>query len=150
MAFTDNPALARDRVRITVGDTDTVNSYVSDAWYDYYLSEYNNNEGKTALAVAKKILAMYSGWTREREAQVEIYGADAFNNYLKFVNDLIKDPSFSLLSAPMPYLGGSSVSDMRANDANPDNVRPPIRRSTMVDYTGHYATLDDPIHLEEY
>jgi len=144
MAFTDNPTLARDRIRLMIGDTDTLMPFISDGWYDYYLTQNNNNEKTTAIEVAKKILAMYTGWTREREGQCERYGQEAFDNYLKWLKDLISDPSLGLLSAPMPYLGGSSKSDMAANDAVADNVRPCITRIGCDD---EYATFDDPFRF---
>jgi hypothetical protein len=146
MAFTDDPTLARDRIRLTIGDTDSVSPYVTDAWYDYYLNLNNGNEKTTAIDVAKKILAMYTGWTRQREGQIELYGQEAFDNYLRWLKDLLSDPALGLLSAPMPYLGGSSKIDMRSNDAVSDNVRPAITSSTIGCDNG-YATLADPFKL---
>lgn len=143
MAFTDDPTLARDRVRMLIGDTDPDMALVSDGWYDYYLTEKNNNEKATAIEVAKRILALYANSaSRERVDQVERYGKEQFDSYLEWLNDLLTNPATGIMSAPVPYLGGSSVSDMRANDANPDNVRPVIARDCDL-----HSTIEDPMRL---
>jgi len=147
MPFTNDPTIARDRIRLMIGDTDPVIALVDDAWYDYYLTQYNNNEKTTAIEIAKKILAMYANnASRERVDQVERYGQEQFDSYLKWLKDLISDPNLGLLGAPMPYLGGSSKSDMRANDLVPDNVRPSIPKVCRDD---GYATLEDPFRFRE-
>ena len=146
MAFTDNPLIPRDRVRIMIGDIDPTMSLVSDGWYDYYLTQYSNNEKQTAIEVAKKILAQYANSAaRERTDQVEYYGKEQFDAYLEWLKQLISDPNLGLLSAAMPYLGGSSKSDMVANDLVTDNVRPCITVERFSSCSeGEYATWENP------
>jgi len=64
------------------------------------------------------------------EGQVQVYGAERFGSYLKWLKDLVTN---GLTSHAMPYAGGISLSDMRDNDANLDNVRP-FRRYNHEDY----------------
>jgi len=124
MAFTNNPLNPLDRIRLAISDTDTENSLIADQWYQYYLDINEGNEKKTAIQIAKTILAQYTGYTREREGMVEVYGNEMFNQYLKWLKALISDPSLGLLSAPMPYAGGISKSDFCNNNLNIDNIRP--------------------------
>jgi hypothetical protein len=157
MAFTDNPLNPIDRVRMTVADTDPDNPFISDGWYEYYLAENNDNERLTALSIARKILAMYTGNTRQREGNVEIYGSEAFDNYLKWLQGIISNIQLSGMRAPMPYLGGSSKSDMLSNNAVADNVgvhtyksvKPYNGQPSYTDEDSGYATLADPYRLQE-
>lgn len=143
MSFTDNPYSMTDRMRLTIGDTDPDNPLVSDTWYTYFY-EKTNNENSAAIEVAKKILALYSGYTREREAMVEVYGSEKFQNYLEWLRAMITDSALSVLAAPMPYASGTSVSDMQKNEYNPDNVRISLPFSDSP-----YSTYDDPLKLRD-
>lgn len=143
MAFKNNPLDPIDRMRLLIGDIDPDLPLVEDQWYAYYLSQNNNNEKKTAIQVAKNILAQYTGYSREREGMVEVYGNEIFNQYLRWLKDLLSDSSLGLLSAPMPYAGGISQSDFCANNANTDNIRPwrqPTCTPTGIDY---YTVSED-------
>ena len=112
MSFTNDPNNPIDRVRIRVGDTDPLNEYVTDTWYSYYLTENNNNETLTAIDIAKLIIVQFTGSTREKVDQVEIWGNDKFDNYLEWLKDFIENPSLSGLGSPSPYASGISISDM--------------------------------------
>lgn len=142
MAYTNDPTNIIDRVRIKIGDIDPYNPLVEDIWYTYYLDEYDQNENKTALEVAKNVLARYSSYAREREGQVEIYGSEVFDNYLKWLKYTISNPDFGFLGAPVPYAGGISVSDMVANNRNPDNVKKGLpRQGPEVLYSEGYLKI---------
>lgn len=138
--FTNDPSNPLDRIRMTVGDTDEDNEYISDGWYYYYLTANSNNETLTAIEVAKKILSKFTSNTREKVDQVEIYGNEQFNNYLKWLKEFIESPSLSGLRSPVPYASGISKSDMRKNDADSDNVRPPIKAGFTQDSEPKYIT----------
>jgi hypothetical protein len=139
MAFTNDPTLARDRVRMIVGDVDGLNCLVDDEWYEYFLKERNLTESRTALEIAKAILARYTANTREVVDQVEVYGNQEFNQYLQWLEKFISDPSLSGMGAPMPYAGGISKSDMRANNRNRDNHNP---ASKVSHERGHRGDLE--------
>ena len=128
-----------------IGDTQPDAEFIADGWYSYFLQQSSNNEKKAAIEVAKRILAMYSGYTREREGLVEVYGSEAFNNYLKWLKAYLTDPSLSGLSAPMPYAGGTSYSDMQAHDLSLDDVKLPVRREPSFPY----VTEEDPFTLRD-
>lgn len=120
MAFTNDPQIPRDRVRIRVGDTDPLNEYVADTWYDYYLQENSQNETLTALDIAKIILAKFASCTREKVDQVEIWGNDKFDNYLEWLKEFVENPALSGLGSPCPYASGISISDMESYKQDPD------------------------------
>lgn len=145
---------------MTVADTDPSNPLISNGWYEYYLTQNNQDEHKTAISVAGKILALYTGNTRQREGSVEIYGAEAFDNYLKWLREILTDTALIAATkrAPMPYLSGSSKNDMFSNNAVEDNVgvhtyksvRPYNGLPSFVDEDeSGYATVDDPYRLQE-
>ena len=129
MSYTDNPLNPIDRVRLKIGDTENP-PLITDAWYGYYL-DLGYTENAVALELAKRILTQYAhSGAREMEGQVQVYGAERFGSYLKWLKDLVTN---GLTSPAMPYAGGISLSDMRDNDANLDNVRP-FRRYNHEDY----------------
>lgn len=120
MAFTNNPQNPLDRVRIRIGDTDTQNEYLTDYWYAYFLENNSNNETLAAIEAAKVILVNFTSNTREKTDQVEIWGNDQFDNYLKWLKDFIENPSISGLKSPSPYAGGISISDMEKYKSDSD------------------------------
>lgn len=106
------------RIRLRVGDIQDV-PILPDSIYTYYYQVNNSNENRTIVSIAYAILAALSQNTRERLDRIEYYGQEAFDNYLKFINVLIKDPRTSMTIAGV-YCGGLSKEDMRENDSNPD------------------------------
>lgn len=128
MAFTNNPATsAVDRVRLIVGDTMTEIEYLSDDTYEYLLTKHNNNETASALEAARYILGSLARYSRQRTGDIEVYGAEMFNNYKDFLVELLRNPQM-LLDRAGVYAGGISKADMAANDANSDNLPPRIFR----------------------
>lgn len=120
MAFTNDPNNPVDRVRIRVGDTDPLNEFVDNVWYNYYLTENTNNETLTAIDIAKLILVNFTSNTREKVDQVEIWGNDKFDNYLDWLKSFIENPSLSGLGSPSPYASGISLSDMETYKQDSD------------------------------
>lgn len=119
--FTDNPLDTIDRIRLKIGDTDPDYPLVSSQWYQYFLN-LGYSENAVALEIARKILVQYANeGSRQRVDQVEVYGKEKFDSYLKWLKDLVNS---GLMSPAIPYAGGISVSDMVDNDSNLDNVRP--------------------------
>lgn len=121
MSFQDDPLNPIDRIRLKIGDIDPDLPLVQDQWYGYFLS-LGYTENAVALEIARKILAQYANnASRQRVDQVENYGKEQFDSYLKWLKDLVNS---GLMSPAIPYAGGISVSDMVENDSNLDNVRP--------------------------
>ena len=121
MAYTDNPLNPLDRIRLKIGDIDPQYPFISDVWYQYFLDQ-GYSENAVALEIARKILAQYvHSSAREMEGLVQVYGKERFDSYMTWLKDLV---STGIMSPPVPYCGGISVSDMFNNDSNLDNVRP--------------------------
>ena len=139
MAFTGDPAnSATDRIRLIVGDTDNQLEYLTDDVYVYLLTKYNNAETPTALEAARYILGSLAKFSRQRTGEVEIYGAEMFNNYKAFLTELLRNPQM-LLDRAAVYAGGLSKKDMRANDCNGDNLPPSFYRG----FTEEHRVYDD-------
>jgi len=126
MAFTNNPALPRDRVRMKIGDIDQTNEYLSDQWYDYFIQQNSKNETLAALDAAKAILSYFTKNSREKVDQVEVWGNDQFDNYLKWLKEFTENPSISGLKSAIPFGGGTSKSDMNERKSDSDNNLSPL------------------------
>lgn len=133
MPFMNDPSRPVDRVRMRVGDVNTANEHLADAWYDYYLSISGGSESSAAVKAAGAILASFTENIRERVDQVEIYGNHQFENYLKFLQELIRNPSIAGMGPPMPYAGGISKSDMDKNKSDPDANLCPVSQGFNED-----------------
>ena len=131
--FTNDPTNIIDRIRLTVGDTDELNEYISDQWYTHFITVNNSNETRAAIDAAKAILVRFTSNTREKVDQVEVYGNELFPNYLAWLKDFIENPALSGLKSPSPYAGGVSISDMAANNSNSDNNTIPIKSGFIED-----------------
>ena len=84
----------------------------------------NNSIRKASLDAAKTVLFVLSQLVHERSgAELEIWGHTWFENYMKTLQMYINDPNYSIdLENAKAYAGGISVSDIRNNINNPDNL----------------------------
>ncbi|ADF58223.1 hypothetical protein PJG4_065 [Pseudomonas phage JG004] len=121
MAYTGDPANNPiDRLREIVGDV-WEPPMLSDETYQWVLDKNEGNERRAALELMRMMLFRLTRGMRERTGDIEVYGAEYFNNYLKALQLILKDPNIAI-SLAVPYAGGISKSDMLANDLDPDNV----------------------------
>lgn len=133
MAYTGNPATsAIDRVRLMCGDIDTSLVFLDDATYQYYLTKNNNNEKRTARELMPIILLSLAKLRRERAFQIEVYGAETFNNYMQALKLAINNPAIYDVEFT-PYAGGISRSDMQDNMNDIDTVSPKIYKGVTND-----------------
>lgn len=113
---------AVDRIRITVGDINDL-QYFPDSVYQQILDANNQNEKQSALQAAQYILGMLSGsGFRERAAQYEVYGREAVQSYMDFLNAFITGKNSQMVGTAGMYAGGISVQDVNDNILNTDNV----------------------------
>jgi len=133
MAYTGNPATsAIDRLRLSLGDTSTSFTILDDATYSYYLTKNNNNEKRTARELMPIALMQLTQMRRERAYQVEVYGADAFNNYMQALKLAINNPAIYDVEFT-PYAGGISRSDMASHNNDTDSLSPKVYRGVTND-----------------
>lgn len=124
MPYSGNPSSVKtDAVRLMVGDIYPDMEILSDSEYNYYLTKNNNNINRSAIDAAWAICFKLSRWTRERTGDIEVYGSEWARNFKAVLLEFIRNPN-TVVSLAMPYAGGISKSDMRANNENADNVRP--------------------------
>lgn len=123
MPYSGDPSFSViDRVRLTVGDT-LPDPILDDTTYQFLLDKYENNETRAAIEAAQMILFSLARYTRERAGDIEVYGADYFRNYSQALKDWLSNPNLNnSIASAMPYAGGISVADMKANADNTDNV----------------------------
>lgn len=89
------------KVRLRVGDYSDL-PYFPDDVYLSVIQDNNGNLPKAATTMATYILAMLTHETHQKLAQIEVWGAEAFQNYMAFVKGVILNPNLSSI-APIPY-----------------------------------------------
>lgn len=97
-----DPTSPIGKMRLRVGDFSDL-PLMPDSVYESALADSNNSVAKASVLVATYILAMLTGQTHQKLAQIEVFGAEWFNNYLRFVKATILNPNFMDIT-PMPYV----------------------------------------------
>lgn len=149
MAYTNNPfGSATDRVRLNVGDIWPDFEILHDEDYRYFIEKYNGNENRATLDVARTILFTLSRFTRERTGDIEVYGAEIFDNYYKAIELILKDPNASI-SVAMPYAGGIDRIDMHKNrlDRKNNSVIIPTQRPQFMLGCGNWQYNYDLLYM---
>ena len=118
MALTNISAL-----KLEIGLVNEASNILSDEEITYFLEKNNNSIRKAALDAAKTVLFILSTRVHEKIEMLEIWGHTWFENYMKTLQMYINDPNYSIaLESAKAYAGGISVSDIRSNINNPDNL----------------------------
>ena len=118
MALTDI-----QKIKLELGLVDEASDILSDEEITYFLEKNNNSVRKAALDVAKTVLFILSTRVHEKIEMLEIWGHTWFENYMKTLQMYLNDPNYSIaLENAKAYAGGISVSDIRSNINNPDNL----------------------------
>lgn len=112
MAVID-PTTAIGRVRLMIGDAIDPET-LPDSVYSSLLTKYSDNEMSAAREAAIYICAILSQQTHQRLDRIEIYGGEAFTNYMTFLDKFINN-AVSSLSAAGVYCGGIDKEDYIAN-----------------------------------
>ena len=117
MAYTDI-----QKVRIEVADVDPGFTLLADDEYSYLLEKNNNSIVRASVDAARIILLKLSQQTDETVSIFSIRGSKAAEQYRLALELYIKNPQLNpLYNNLQGYFGGVSISDMEANNANPDN-----------------------------
>ena len=129
MAYTGNPLTNPvDELRLKLGDIDPDFPLMEDAEYQYFITKNGADQIQALLGAAQSLLFYISRYTRERTGMIEVYGAEAFQNYLDAYKQLIKNPNGIAGLNPVPFFGGIFKSDVRENRADIDVINPPFYR----------------------
>ena len=140
MAFPTDPLdpanSAVDRVRLTVGDVDVSDVEFSEELYQYFIDNNAADEGLASIQALKALVAKYAKAMEETVGDVEVKFQQRFSGYRKLLDDLLKDPAYSLLGVIQPYAGGLSFTE-KCSDLNNSDLRTnqftagsAVRRST--------------------
>lgn len=129
MAYTGNPLTNPvDELRLKLGDIDPDFPLMEDTEYQYFITKNGADQIQALLSAAQSLLFYISRYTRERTGMIEVYGAEAFQNYLDAYKQLVKNPNGISGLNPIPFYGGISKADIRANRADFDVVNPAFYR----------------------
>lgn len=133
---------AIDRVRLAVADVQDI-QMLPDTVYEKILEQNNNNEVTATRIIAGIILGLLSPGTRCRLDRIETYGNQYFENYLKFIEKVINNPTGIYSSAGI-YAAGIYVQDVLDNQADTEIVqrRLPIN-GPLGEYTALYIDPED-------
>lgn len=74
--------------------------------YQSALDEKNNNMRAATVLCGQYILAGLAFDSQQRMGIIEVYGNQVFNQYLQFLNLVLKDPAFNGV-CPLPYVAGA-------------------------------------------
>ena len=117
MAYTDI-----QKVRIEVADLDPGFPLLADDEYSYLLEKNNNSVVRASVDAARIILLKLSQQTDETVSIFSVKGSKAAEQYRLALELYIKNPQLNPLYNNLKgYVGGVSISDMDANNANLDN-----------------------------
>ncbi len=110
-------------IKLEIGLVGSAEGILSNAELQYFLDKNNQSVKKAALDAAKTVLFILSQLTHTKASELESWDHDWFNNYYKTLQMYLNDSNFSFaINGAMPYAGGISVADIRANIENYDNL----------------------------
>jgi hypothetical protein len=97
-----DPTTSIGKVRLIVGDYNDL-AYLPDSVYQSTLDDNSDNIHRSSAIIAQYILGMLSQKTHRKMGQLEVYGAEAFQNYLAFLKFTVLNPNSIYNVAPLPY-----------------------------------------------
>ncbi len=137
MAWTDI-----QKVRIEIGDLDPTFPLLTDDTYAYYLEKNNNNIPRTSLDAARTVLMLLSQRGDETVDIFSIRGSKTAEAYRLALQMYIKDQFLNPINQTLKgYVGGVSLSDMEANDADLDNNIVSSPSNSSLTPTGTFSSF---------
>jgi hypothetical protein len=100
MAIID-PTTTVGKLRLRVGDTSDL-PILSDSVYEQTYIDSGNSLNRASATCAQYILALLSQNTHSKLVQIEVWGGEAFTNYLAFLTKVVLNPNLSQ-TCPIPY-----------------------------------------------
>lgn len=129
-------------IKLEIGLVGSAEGILSDEEITHYLEKNKNNVRRASLDCGKTVLFILSQLTHTKASELESWDHDWFNNYYKTLQMYLNDPNFSFaINGAMPYAGGISVADIRANVENYDNL--------IVDVDAGIPTDGDAFNLHK-
>lgn len=108
-----------DEVRLLIGDTDVNDQQLQDEEIQYYIDKYGPGV-KAAIPAVQGLIAQCARAVDEKTGEIEVKFHQKLGNY----KDLLAGLEGQLLtsSVPIPFAGGTSISDRDVRDADTDRV----------------------------
>lgn len=122
---------ATDRVRLNCGDTSDL-PYLDTATYQYCLDSNDANENAATRMAAQLILAQLSYGSHQRLDKIEQWGSEAFENYLKYIKQVITNPMYASIAGI--YVAGMLKDDVAANNTDTTIVQHKLPVYPYEDY----------------
>lgn len=135
-----DPTTNVGKVRLRIGDWSDL-PILPDTVITQALTDNNNNVYRAASLCAQYILATLSFKTHSRLDKLETWGSEAFNNYVKFLQTTVLNPTLSEI-APIPYSGSADddgqikrfIQDWKAGYITGSVVIPPQTPGSVIEY----------------
>jgi hypothetical protein len=89
------------RVRLKIGDTSDL-PILSDGVITQTLIDNGNSVSRATTTCAQYILALLSQNTHSKLVQIEVWGGEAFTNYMNYLTKVVLNPNLSQ-TCPIPY-----------------------------------------------
>lgn len=130
MALTDV-----QKIKLEIGLFGEAEDILTDDEISYFLEKNNNNIKKACLDAAKTVLFYLAQLIHERStADLEMWNHTWYENYMRTLEMYINNPSYSIdITSLKPYCGGVSISDIRDNINNQDNLTVYVDRGIPKD-----------------
>lgn len=110
------------QVRLNTQDNTPGLYIISDEEIEYFLERNNQNVNRASVEVARVILFNLSMKSDEVVDVFSIRSSQAAKAYMEALKLYIRDPNLNQVGNNLQgYVGGISLEDMQANDANADN-----------------------------
>ena len=106
-----DPTTNEGKLRLRLSDWSDIPLLPSSV-YQQTLLENDNNIQRCTTILGSFILGLLSQRVHRKISNLEVWGNEAFDSYLKFLEKIIKDPAYSGIS-PIPYMAqGSGTNDI--------------------------------------
>lgn len=115
----------RDKVRLYVGDTNSSDALLQDEDIQFFL-ESEGSPKRAAAVAALSISAKFSRLADETVGQVRVSFSQKSEQYAKLADKLRMSAD---VDDVVPYAGGISISDKRAQEDDADRVPPAFERT---------------------
>lgn len=135
---------AAGKLRMRLGDISSL-PFLPDSVYEAVYTENGNNLQRSVIACGSMILAQLSFKTHRKLAQLEVYGAEAFENYRSFLMLTIKDPAYMSVS-PIPYSASGTALHPLLQFANDWNKGFPITDSQQLAHNASISVNDGSLY----
>lgn len=104
-----DPSTNIGKLRLKIGDTNDL-ILLPDTVLQQTLTDNDNNVNRSAKVCAGYIAAILSQRTHERLNFIEIWGSEAYKNYMDYIKNIMLNPNMSDVS-PIPYGAGTSTTN---------------------------------------